>query len=64
MKTYTFKQLVLLIAEIETEEDFQNVTGGAISRSFQAEKITYKDYEILWKLAEKVAGYKTIEGRK
>lgn len=57
-KTYTFKQLVAMIAEIETEEDFNRVTCGAISRSFQHEKITWKDHETLWKLAEKVAGYR------
>ena len=58
MKTYTFKQLVAMIAEIETKDDFNNITCGAIAKSFEAEKISYKDYEMLWKLAEKVANYR------
>lgn len=53
-KTYTFKQLVAMLAGIKNEDDFNNVTCAAIKHSFEADKITYKDYELLWDLAEKI----------
>lgn len=51
LKSYTFKQLVTIIADadVKTWGDF-NLIGGAIAYSFDHEKITYKDYELLFKL--------------
>lgn len=53
LKAYTFKQLVCIIADadIKTWGDFALV-GGAISYSFEHEKITYNDYELLYKLLD------------
>lgn len=47
----TFKKLVVLIAEsrIKTWDDFNEI-AGQVSRSFETEKITYKDYETLHSL--------------
>lgn len=46
----TFKKLVERIAQgVKTWDEFNEV-GGQISRSFDTEKITYKDYEMLYDL--------------
>ena len=46
----TFKKLVERIAQgVKTWDEFNEV-GGQISRSFETEKITYKDYETLYDL--------------
>ena len=59
-KAYTFKQLVVMISEIETEEDYNYVTCSAIKNSFEADKITWKDHEVLWALADKVAAFEQV----
>ena len=47
----TFKQLVKLIHDIETEDDRINAFNQ-INRSFEKdEKISYKDHELLYDLA-------------
>ena len=45
----TFKQIITAIAVIKTIEDLNNVERD-IKRSFENEKITYKDYETAVKL--------------
>ena len=52
----TFKKLVALIAgtEITTWDEFNEICGK-ISRAFETEKITYKDYETLYSLMD-IAG--------
>ena len=49
----SFKQLVKVISEINSEDSF-NAACGDIDRSFQAEKITWDDHELLYKLVSKV----------
>lgn len=46
----TFKQLVKMIHDIKTEED-KNKVFGQIDRSYEMEKINYKDHEMLYDLA-------------
>ena len=46
----TFKQLVKMIHGIKTEEDRDEVCG-AIAKSFESERITYSDYNLLFDLA-------------
>ena len=48
-----FKKLVAMIATIETMEDF-NTVCGCVSDAFQHEKISYKDYELLFDLLKKI----------
>lgn len=52
----TFKKLVELIASIETMEEY-NETCGMIDDSFQHEKITWKDHELLYTLVSKIGDY-------
>ena len=51
----TFKQLVDTIASISSKEDF-NRACGEIDDSFQHDKITWNDHELLYKLISKL-GY-------
>lgn len=48
-----FKKLVAQIADIITQDDF-DAACGAIDRAFQSEKITWKDYELLYRLLAQV----------
>ena len=50
----TFKQLVALISEINSEDD-RSYTLGEIDRSFEREKISWSDHDMLYQLACKVA---------
>ena len=50
----TFKQLVVLISRISTEDD-RSYALGEIDRSFEREKISWNDHEMLYQLACKVA---------
>ena len=50
----TFKQLVALISEINSEDD-RSYTLGEIDRSFEREKTSWSDHEMLYQLACKVA---------
>lgn len=52
-KWLTFKQLVVEIANAENGEDEFWRVGHEINLSFEHEKITWQDHEMLWKLAEK-----------
>lgn len=49
----TYKQLVEQLSEIKTKEDLWNLCGE-IDRSYQHEKITYKDNETLYKIINNV----------
>lgn len=49
-----FKQLVAAIAGIESEED-RNYVCGEINLSFEHEKISWKDHEMLYQLACRLA---------
>ena len=49
----SFKQLVQMIHDIETEDD-RNKTWGEINKSFESDKITWKDHEMLYDLASMV----------
>lgn len=49
----TYKQLVEQLSEIKTTEDLWNLCGE-IDRSYQHEKITYKDNETLYKIINNV----------
>lgn len=46
-KFLTFKELIKLFSEIETEDDF-NRACGEIDNSFQHEKISWGDHELLY----------------
>ena len=50
----TFKQLVKLFSEVQTEEDF-NRACGAIDDSFQHDKINWNDHELLYDLARLIS---------
>lgn len=50
----TFKQLVVLISRISTEDD-RSYALGELDRSFEREKISWNDHEMLYQLACKVA---------
>lgn len=47
----------MMIATIETQEDF-NIVWGAIDTAYQHEKISWKDHQLLFNLIEKI----TIKG--
>ena len=49
----TYKKLVEQLSEIKTTEDLWNLCGE-IDRSYQHEKITYKDNETLYKIINNV----------
>lgn len=49
----TFKQLVKRIHDIKTEED-RNEVFGQIDRSYDMEKISWNDHELLYDLASMV----------
>lgn len=49
----SFKQLVKVISEINSEDSF-NAACGDIDISFQNDKITWDDHELLYKLVSKV----------
>ena len=49
----TFKQLVSQLAEVRTREDLWTLCGD-IDRSYQHEKITYKDNETLYQIINHV----------
>jgi len=49
----TFKQLVAQLSEIKTTQDLWDLCGE-IDRSYQHEKITYKDNETLYKIINNV----------
>ena len=52
-KAKTLKQLVALLAEIKNEDD-AGVAGGEINWSFESEKITWQDHEMLYKILSKI----------
>lgn len=56
MKTfYTFKQLVVRIAEADTTDlDTCNELCAEVDSSFDRDKITWNDHEVLYKLIGKV----------
>ena len=56
----TFKQLVKMINEIKAAEDAYEVWDN-IDRSFEKEKITWDDHEMLYGLASKM--WKLYGGR-
>lgn len=49
----TFKKLVALIADIETESDW-NEACALVDWNYQAEAITWNDHETLYRLIGKV----------
>lgn len=49
----SYKKLVEAIANMKTEEDRLEV-WGQINRSFEKEKITWKDHETLYDLASRI----------
>ena len=49
----TFKQLVKLISEIEVEDD-KNEAFALIDWSYQHDKITWTDHEMLFTLTDKI----------
>ncbi len=51
IKAKTFKEIVNTLAAVATKEDVYNAMGD-IDRAFQAEKITWKDHENLYAIAE------------
>lgn len=52
MKTLTFKQLVENIAALTPgDEEKINTVCGMINRSYENEKISFKDHENLFKIA-------------
>lgn len=52
-----FKKLVALILEVETPDDL-NHACGEIDRAYQAEKISYKDNKLLYKMIQKISDLK------
>ena len=58
----SFKKLVEMIAAAETVEDL-NECCGAVDRSYQSEKISFKVNELLYKLSNKLALPKAAEFR-
>lgn len=52
-KPFTYKQLVAQIAAAKTLDDAGTV-GGQINMSFEAEKITWADFETLWALLNRI----------
>ena len=46
----SFKQLVEALSQVHSKEDTNEVMGQ-IDNSFQAEKISWKDHEMLYELA-------------
>ena len=53
-KFLTFKELVKLFSEVETEDDF-NRACGEIDNSFQHEKISWNDHQLLYRLAKPIS---------
>ena len=53
-KVLTFKQLVKLFSEVETEEDFNNACWE-IDNSFQHNKINWNDHQLLYRLAKPIS---------
>lgn len=49
----TYKKLIEAIANMKTEEDRLEV-WGQINRSFEKEKITWKDHETLYDIASRI----------
>lgn len=49
----TYKQLIKLISEAETNEDVEKAWWN-IDRAFEHEKITWNDHEILYTIASKL----------
>lgn len=60
-KAKNYKQLVALIAQIETEDD-AGIAGGEVNRSFDSSKITWQDHQTLFGLLNKI--YKLEEYKK
>jgi len=52
-KVLTFKQLVKLFASVNTKEDLYRAEGQ-IDNSFQHEKISWDDHELLYDLSAKI----------
>lgn len=50
---YTFKQLIKMVSEAETEEEGNRILA-ATDRSYQAEKITFADSELIYNLISKI----------
>ena len=48
-----FKKLVMAIAAIQNEND-RDECFGQIDRAFEEERISFKDHELLYGLADKV----------
>lgn len=53
MKAKTFKQICEMIADATTFEQVQEIYGQ-IDFSFQLEKITWKEHEILYHINDKI----------
>ena len=53
MDTTMYKKLVGMIAEAITNEELNEVMGK-IDLAFQQEKITWKDHEVLYKIASRL----------
>lgn len=49
MKVKTFKQLVIDVANAKTAEDLDNICCD-VKRSFETQKISWKDHEIIYAL--------------
>lgn len=49
-KTFTFKQLVKFIHQVHSEAGFDGILAD-IDASFEAERITFDDHEILYDIA-------------
>lgn len=49
MKVKTFKQLVIDVAKAKTAEDLDNICCD-VMRSFNTQKISWKDHEIIYAL--------------
>ena len=49
----TFKQLVKLFSEANTEEDFWKA-ASEIDKSFQADKINWNDHQMLYRLSDRI----------
>ena len=53
----TFKKLVIMIDNIKTKDDVL-YTWAAINKSFEADKISWNDHELLYDLASKIYALK------
>lgn len=49
----TFKQIIKAISQATSEKEI-GVIFGEIQDAFESDKITFKDYELLYDIAEKI----------